>query len=170
MVPYGSIWARALFLGALRPPRPPHWAALGPPIRRRHFPLRRKMSPPFLGVRVTSNMSAQTRVWHLCVVTINLAYPVGFLLIFGLRDPSHWLRAAIPSNLPHKSSQMVGYDAGNDARIRILEFWWFFVILLCFTSPLWARCHPAGAFFSSKNMSPEIWSMSFWDFVILGPF
>ena len=107
------------------------------------------------------------------VILLQHCSPQGVLHIprpcFCLRDPSHWLRVAIPSNLPYKSSEMVGYDAGNDARIRILEFRWVFVILWCFSTTLWARCHPAGAFFSSKHMSPEIWNMSFWNFVILGP-
>ena len=34
---------------------------------------------------------------------------------------------------------MGGYEAGNNARIRILEFGYFFVILLCFTSLYFMR-------------------------------
>ena len=71
------------------------------------------------------------RIWRPFLSDVKRDYR-----FFGLRDPSHWLRAAIPSNLQHKSSQMVGYDdAGNNARIRILEFGcflWFSYVLQAF--------------------------------------
>ena len=39
---------------------------------------------------------------------------------------------------------------------------------IVFYKPLMAEVSPRRGFFFGKNTSPEIWNMSFWDFVIFG--